>query len=115
MREIGHFIGGKNVKGTSGRTADVYQPMTGEVIAKAGEQLAVAVIDVAIAIDHQCAGAPGVEIVDAAQETFGSAVAVEGNIRAVVIFGEGCAGREAQYNGRGERAGNPLGHDRSFP
>src|SRR5216684_9305315 len=34
MREIGHFIGGKNVKGTSGRTADVFQPMTGEVIAK---------------------------------------------------------------------------------
>jgi len=30
MREIGHFIGGKNVKGTSGRTADVFQPMTGE-------------------------------------------------------------------------------------
>jgi malonate-semialdehyde dehydrogenase (acetylating)/methylmalonate-semialdehyde dehydrogenase len=34
MREIGHFIGGKNVKGTSDRTADVFQPMTGEVIAK---------------------------------------------------------------------------------
>src|SRR5579885_542341 len=34
MREIGHFIGGKQVKGKSGRTADVYQPMTGEVIAK---------------------------------------------------------------------------------
>jgi malonate-semialdehyde dehydrogenase (acetylating)/methylmalonate-semialdehyde dehydrogenase len=34
MRDIGHFIGGKNVKGTSGRTADVFQPMTGEVIAK---------------------------------------------------------------------------------
>jgi malonate-semialdehyde dehydrogenase (acetylating) / methylmalonate-semialdehyde dehydrogenase len=34
MREIGHFIGGKNVKGTSGRTAEVFQPMTGEVIAK---------------------------------------------------------------------------------
>ncbi len=34
MREIGHFIGGKHVKGTSGRTADVFQPMTGEVIAK---------------------------------------------------------------------------------
>src|SRR3972149_5289297 len=33
MREIGHFIGGKHVKGTSGRPADVYQPMTGEVIA----------------------------------------------------------------------------------
>ena len=33
MREIGHFIGGKHVPGTSGRYADVYQPMTGEVIA----------------------------------------------------------------------------------
>ena len=33
MRDIGHFIGGQEVKG-SGRTADVYQPMTGEVIAK---------------------------------------------------------------------------------
>ncbi|HEX8166925.1 MAG TPA: aldehyde dehydrogenase family protein, partial [Beijerinckiaceae bacterium] len=34
MRNIGHFIGGKEIAGTSGRTADVYQPMTGEVIAK---------------------------------------------------------------------------------
>src|SRR6185437_12783312 len=34
MRSIGHFIGGKEVKGTSGRTADVFQPMTGEVQAK---------------------------------------------------------------------------------
>jgi malonate-semialdehyde dehydrogenase (acetylating)/methylmalonate-semialdehyde dehydrogenase len=34
MREIGHFIGGKHVKGASGRTGDVFQPMTGEVIAK---------------------------------------------------------------------------------
>jgi malonate-semialdehyde dehydrogenase (acetylating)/methylmalonate-semialdehyde dehydrogenase len=34
MREIGHFVGGKNVKGTSGRTSDVFQPMTGDVIAK---------------------------------------------------------------------------------
>jgi len=34
MREIGHFIGGKHVKGGSGRTADVFQPMTGDVIAK---------------------------------------------------------------------------------
>ncbi|WP_158808982.1 CoA-acylating methylmalonate-semialdehyde dehydrogenase [Beijerinckia sp. L45] len=33
MREIGHFIGGVHVAGTSGRTADVFQPMTGEVIA----------------------------------------------------------------------------------
>ncbi|MGE0845751.1 MAG: CoA-acylating methylmalonate-semialdehyde dehydrogenase [Flavobacteriaceae bacterium] len=34
MREIGHFIGGKHVAGKSGRTADVYMPMTGEVQAK---------------------------------------------------------------------------------
>jgi malonate-semialdehyde dehydrogenase (acetylating)/methylmalonate-semialdehyde dehydrogenase len=34
MREIGHFIGGKHVKGTSGRTSDVFQPMTGEVVGK---------------------------------------------------------------------------------
>ncbi len=34
MRQIGHFIGGKAVKGTSGRTSDVFMPMTGEVQAK---------------------------------------------------------------------------------
>ena len=34
MRSIGHFIGGKEIAGTSGRTADVFQPMTGEVRAK---------------------------------------------------------------------------------
>ncbi|MCF1502475.1 MULTISPECIES: CoA-acylating methylmalonate-semialdehyde dehydrogenase [Afifella] len=34
MREIGHFIGGRNVAGKSGRTADVFLPMTGEVQAK---------------------------------------------------------------------------------
>src|ERR1700730_19290785 len=34
MRTIGHFIGGKEVKGTSGRTADVFEPMTGEIQAK---------------------------------------------------------------------------------
>ena len=34
MREIGHFIGGKHVAGTSGRTADVFNPATGEVQAK---------------------------------------------------------------------------------
>ncbi|RTL52851.1 MAG: CoA-acylating methylmalonate-semialdehyde dehydrogenase [Bradyrhizobiaceae bacterium] len=34
MRSVGHFIGGKEVAGTSGRTADVYEPMTGEVQAK---------------------------------------------------------------------------------
>ena len=34
MRSIGHFIGGKAVKGSSGRFADVYQPMTGDVQAQ---------------------------------------------------------------------------------
>ncbi len=33
-QELTHFIGGKKVKGTSGRFADVYWPMTGEVAAK---------------------------------------------------------------------------------
>ncbi|MEL6211792.1 MAG: aldehyde dehydrogenase family protein, partial [Pseudomonadota bacterium] len=32
--ELTHFIGGKHVKGTSGRFADVYNPATGEVQAK---------------------------------------------------------------------------------
>src|SRR4029078_6656182 len=34
MREVGHFIGGKNVKATSGRQGDVFNPNTGEVQAK---------------------------------------------------------------------------------
>src|SRR4029079_3451593 len=34
MREIGHFVGGKQVKGGSGRTGDVFNPNTGEVQAK---------------------------------------------------------------------------------
>jgi malonate-semialdehyde dehydrogenase (acetylating)/methylmalonate-semialdehyde dehydrogenase len=34
MREIGHLVGGKAVKGGSGRTADVFNPDTGEVRAK---------------------------------------------------------------------------------
>ena len=34
MRDIGHFIGGKTVKGTSGRQGDVFDPNTGEVQAK---------------------------------------------------------------------------------
>jgi malonate-semialdehyde dehydrogenase (acetylating)/methylmalonate-semialdehyde dehydrogenase len=33
MREIGHFIGGKEVKGASGRFGDVFNPNTGEVAA----------------------------------------------------------------------------------
>ena len=34
MHEIGHFIGGKPVGGTSGRSGEVFNPNTGEVQAK---------------------------------------------------------------------------------
>ncbi|MET0884825.1 MAG: CoA-acylating methylmalonate-semialdehyde dehydrogenase [Mycetocola sp.] len=34
MRELAHFIGGKQVKGTSGRYGDVFDPSTGEVQAR---------------------------------------------------------------------------------
>ncbi|MEM9221812.1 MAG: CoA-acylating methylmalonate-semialdehyde dehydrogenase [Pseudomonadota bacterium] len=34
MREIGHFVGGKEVAGASGRSAEVFRPSTGEVQAK---------------------------------------------------------------------------------
>src|SRR3974390_168252 len=34
MREIGHFVGGKEVEGTSGRFGDVFDPNTGEVQAR---------------------------------------------------------------------------------
>ena len=35
MQELTHFINGEHVKGTSGRFADVFNPATGEVQAKA--------------------------------------------------------------------------------
>jgi malonate-semialdehyde dehydrogenase (acetylating)/methylmalonate-semialdehyde dehydrogenase len=34
MREIGHFVGGKEIKGNSGRYGDVFNPNTGEVQAR---------------------------------------------------------------------------------
>ena len=34
VKDIGHFIGGKHVKGTSGRFADIFNPNTGEVSAR---------------------------------------------------------------------------------
>ncbi|HJW40415.1 MAG TPA: CoA-acylating methylmalonate-semialdehyde dehydrogenase [Rhizomicrobium sp.] len=34
MKELAHFIGGKLVKGTSGRFGDIYDPSTGEIQAK---------------------------------------------------------------------------------
>ena len=55
MREIGHFIGGKVVKGTSGRFGDVFDPNTGEVQAK----VALANLEVEHAIAHAQAAQPG--------------------------------------------------------
>ncbi|MBQ0821945.1 CoA-acylating methylmalonate-semialdehyde dehydrogenase [Microvirga terrae] len=34
MREVGHFIGGKQVPGKSGRSTEFFQPMTGEVLGR---------------------------------------------------------------------------------
>src|SRR5439155_14394324 len=34
MRDIGHFIAGKPVAGTSGKFGDVYNPAAGEIVAK---------------------------------------------------------------------------------
>ena len=34
VKDIGHFIGGKHVKGSSGRFADVFNPNTGEISAR---------------------------------------------------------------------------------
>jgi malonate-semialdehyde dehydrogenase (acetylating)/methylmalonate-semialdehyde dehydrogenase len=50
MEEIGHWINGKHVAGTSGRTADVWNPATGEVQAKvalASTKMEAAVADAA--------------------------------------------------------------------
>jgi malonate-semialdehyde dehydrogenase (acetylating)/methylmalonate-semialdehyde dehydrogenase len=56
MREIGHFIGGKHVKGVSGRTGDVFQPMTGEVIGKVALANAA---EVRAAVENAKAAQPG--------------------------------------------------------
>ena len=34
MRTIGHFIGGRHVPGASGRFSDMFEPMTGDVVAR---------------------------------------------------------------------------------
>ncbi len=59
MREIGHFIGGKHVKGKSGRTSDVFEPMTGDVTGR---------VDLASAAEVRAA----VENAKAAQPAWGA-------------------------------------------
>ena len=34
VKELTHYIGGKHIKGTSGRFTDAFQPMTGDIISK---------------------------------------------------------------------------------
>lgn len=48
MKQIGHFIDGKNVVGTSGRSADIFNPNTGEVQAQVSLATA-SEMDVAVA------------------------------------------------------------------
>lgn len=55
MREIKHFIGGKHVAGSSDRFADVFQPMTGEVIARVNPATAA---DVRAAVENASAAQP---------------------------------------------------------
>ena len=56
MIEYGHFIGGKRSKGTSGRSGEVFQPMTGEVRGKVA--LATSA-EVASAVANAQAAQPG--------------------------------------------------------
>jgi malonate-semialdehyde dehydrogenase (acetylating)/methylmalonate-semialdehyde dehydrogenase len=56
MIDYGHFIGGKPVKGTSGRSSEVFQPMTGEIRAKVA---LAAEAEVALAVEHAKAAQPG--------------------------------------------------------
>ncbi|MFZ5835066.1 MAG: CoA-acylating methylmalonate-semialdehyde dehydrogenase [Pseudomonadota bacterium] len=56
MRNLTHFIGGRHVQGTSGRYGAVYDPMTGEMQAKA--PLASAA-EMRAAIDNAAAAFPG--------------------------------------------------------
>jgi len=55
MIEYGHFIGGKEVKGTSGRAGDVFEPMTGELRARVAFA---APAEVAAAVENAKAAQP---------------------------------------------------------
>ncbi len=55
MRQVGHFIGGKHVAGTSGRTADIYQPMDGSVI---GQVALASAAEMRAAVENAAAAQP---------------------------------------------------------
>ena len=56
MREIGHFVGGKHVAGTSGRMADVLMPMDGTV---QGRVALASAEEVRAAVENAKAAQPG--------------------------------------------------------
>ena len=56
MNEIGHFIGGKRVTGTSGRFADIFAPHTGETQAKVA---LASTAELAAAVENAKAAQPG--------------------------------------------------------
>jgi malonate-semialdehyde dehydrogenase (acetylating)/methylmalonate-semialdehyde dehydrogenase len=55
MRQVGHFIGGKHVAGTSGRTTDIYQPMDGSVI---GQVALASAAEMRVAVEDAAAAQP---------------------------------------------------------
>ena len=55
-RDIGHFIGGQTVAGTSGRTGDVFNPTTGEV---SGQVALASKSEMEAAIENAAAAFPG--------------------------------------------------------
>jgi malonate-semialdehyde dehydrogenase (acetylating)/methylmalonate-semialdehyde dehydrogenase len=60
MREIGHFIGGKEVKGSAGRYGDVFNPNTGEVQAR-------------VAFADEAEGKRAITVAETAQPAWGRA------------------------------------------
>ena len=84
MREIGHFIGGKHVAGTSGRFADVYNPATGEVESKVA---LASDAELRAAVENAKAAQPAVSLLPATGGT--SALWVLWTALAAVVVGTG--------------------------
>src|SRR5689334_25326661 len=95
MRDIGHFVGGKEIKGGSGRTGDVFNPNTGEVQAK-------------VAFASKSEVEKAIANAAAAQPAWG---ATDPQRRARVMF-KFVALVEAEYDDRGRRVSSE--HDKSF-
>ena len=81
MRDIGHFIGGKEVKGGSGRTGDVFNPNTGEVQAKVAFA-SKSEVEQAIAQSQQILASPSVKL-DADVGFFGKLALVPSAMKAM--------------------------------